>query len=151
MAEQEKPQLILFLQALLMLGIALAPAFEGFRFLWPQNIWDWIGTALAILGTAIVLWGLLVLRKAFTIEAAVKEGTRLITRFPFTRSRNPMYVGGLLMSAAWSLLQRSWPAAALTLLLWFVLDLKIRIEEKNLELLFGEQYRNYKKSVRRYL
>ncbi|HRK08167.1 MAG TPA: isoprenylcysteine carboxylmethyltransferase family protein [Pseudobdellovibrionaceae bacterium] len=150
MPQQQKPKLILIAQALLMLGVALAPAQTGFRFFWPQDIWDWIGTGLAILGCLIVLVALHALRKAFTIEAAAKQGTQLITHFPFTHSRNPMYVGGLLMSLAWSLLQRSWLAALLTLALGIVLNLKVRIEEKNLELLFGEAYRSYKNSVRRY-
>lgn len=150
MPQQQRPKLILLAQALLMLGVALAPAQTGFRFLWPQGVWDWIGTGLAILGSLIVLAALHALRKAFTIEAAAKHGTQLITHFPFTHSRNPMYVGGMLLCIAWSLLQRSWLAALLTLLLGIVLNLKVRVEEKNLELLFGKSYRSYKKSVRRY-
>lgn len=151
MSSQEKPIGVVVLQGLLMVGIAIAPAATGFRFFFPRDIWDWIGTFLMIIGTGIVVTAVRTLRKTFTIQAAVKSGTKLVTNFPFNFSRNPMYVGGLIQCFSWSLLQRSILAAVLTVLLWVLLNAKVKIEEKNLELIFGKEYTEYKNRVSRFL
>ena len=148
--EQEMPKYILVMQGSLMLGVALAPTLTSFRFFFPRDLLDWIGTITSIIGTTIVFLSVLALKKDLTIQAGVKPGTELATRFPFSHSRNPIYVGGIMMCVAWSLLQRSQVAAVLTILLLIVLHFKIRIEERNLERFFGEKYIQYKKNVRRY-
>ena len=112
---------------------------------------DWLGTFTSLLGTIIILLSVRALRVTFTIATSVKENTRLATGFPFNLSRNPMYVGGLLLCFSWSLLQRSAIAFALTVFLAFVLNGKVKIEEGNLERVFGDKYRRYKASVRRYI
>lgn len=134
-----------------MLGIFLAPAFKGYRFGMPQDIWDWVGTIVSVIGTVLVIMSIRSLKKAFTIDAAVKEEASLVMSFPFNLSRNPMYLGGLIMCFSWSLLQKSLAAAILSVLLHLVLHFKIKIEEKNLEHVFGHAYMQYKQSVGRYI
>jgi len=79
-------------------------------------------------------------------------GTELITSGPFGFSRNPMYLGmvvwmfGLAVFLG-SLVVFFFPVA-LFLLAHFVL---IPIEEKKMEQLFGMDYLNYKKNVRRWI
>lgn len=134
-----------------MVGVAVAPMFTGYRFFFPVDVWDWIGTVTSLLGTVFVLLSIRALKKTFTVEADVKSETRLVTKFPFNFSRNPMYLGGLIMCFSWSLLQRSSLAAVLSVLLLVVLNFKIKIEELNLERVFGYEYLQYKNSVRRFI
>ena len=149
--EQNRPLWLVTLQGLLMLGILAAPAVTTYRLHFPAGPIDWLGTVLMLVGVALVLQSMYVLRKHFTAHAAVKDGTELVTAFPFNISRNPMYLGGLIMCLAWSVLQRSFLAGALSLMLLLLLNNKVRIEEKNLELIFGDKYLKYKKSVRRFI
>lgn len=151
MTGQERPQGIIILQGLLMLGIAAAPAATGFRFFFPRDLLDWLGTIAAIAGALLVVASARALRKTFTIQTAVKSGAKLSTDFPFNFSRNPMYVGGLILCLAWSVLQRSTLAAVFTVFLLVTLNVKVRIEERNLERVFGDEYRRYKERVRRFL
>lgn len=150
MSQQKNPKLIIICQGSLMLGIALAPALTSYRFQFPQNILDWIGTALLIIATTLVALSIHALKQKFTYEAAVKSETKLVKNFPFNFSRNPMYLGGLGMCFSWSLLQRSYLAAAFSVTLVYVLNKKISIEEKNLELVFKDEYLQYKAQVRRF-
>lgn len=142
--------MILFAQGVLMLGVVFAPALIGYRFFFPRDFLDWSGMLILLFGTALVIVSVYALKAAFTIQAGVRPETKLVTRFPFNYSRNPMYVGGLLMCLSWSLLQRSWIAAILTIALAVVLKFKIKIEEQNLEKFFGDSYSSYKAKVRRY-
>jgi protein-S-isoprenylcysteine O-methyltransferase Ste14 len=148
--KQEKPKLILLFQGSLMLGIAIAPMLTGYNFFLPRDFWDWIGTVTLPLGTALVIVSVRALKKTFTIEAAVKNETKLATTFPFSFSRNPMYLGGVIMCFSWSLLQRSPLAAVLSVFLLAVLNHKVKIEELNLARVFGDEYLQYKSSVRRF-
>lgn len=148
--QQEMPVSILIAQGALMVAIALAPIYAGYRFFFPRDVWDWIGTVLMLLGVFLVIAARRSLGPTFTIQTGVKLGTELKTKFPFNVSRNPMYVGGSIMCLAWSLLQRSYLAFVLSLALMFVLHVKVIIEERNLERVFGEAYLQYKRSVRRY-
>lgn len=148
--KQIMPKYILILQGTLMLAIAFAPGLTSFRFSFPDNILDWLGTFFSIFGTILLIFSVNALKNKFTIQAGVRTGTELAQMFPFSFSRNPMYVAGLIMCFSWSLLQRSIASAILSIILAIILHIKIKIEERNLEIFFGEHYINYKKNVRRY-
>jgi len=83
---------------------------------------------------------------------ALVPATRLVAEGPYRLSRNPMYVGVLalylglclLTNLAWALLFGLLPLAALVL--WIVPS-----EERYLERRFGDDYREYRRSVRRWL
>lgn len=134
-----------------MVGVAIAPLLTGYRlFFFPRDVWDWVGTITSLFGTALVVLSVRALRKTFTIEAAVKNETKLAKTFPFNFSRNPMYLGGLIMCFSWSLLQRSPLAGVLSVLLVVVLNYKVKTEERNLERVFGDEYLIYKSTVQRF-
>jgi protein-S-isoprenylcysteine O-methyltransferase Ste14 len=70
----------------------------------------------------------------------------------FRISRNPMYLGMMLMLVAWSFCLSSW--LALLGPLFFVLYMtyfQIVPEEQRLRFVFGLAYETYLKSVRRWL
>lgn len=118
-------------------------------------------------GAALVLAGILVLkgiavallgvrefrRKATTVDPRYPErAASLVTGGIFTQTRNPMYFGMLLCLAALAIWLRSLPA--LLFLPLFVLYLnryQIAPEERAMEERFGEPYRRYRETVRRWI
>lgn len=80
------------------------------------------------------------------------RASTLITGGVFRISRNPIYLGDLLLLAAFAM----WLANALNLpvmiaFVWYLNRFQIEAEERALTALFGEQYRAYCARVRRWL
>ena len=76
----------------------------------------------------------------------------LVTTGPFRFSRNPLYLGGNVFCFFGAALLLGSPAAlVMTALHLPLVNLMIRREEKQLESRFGEEFRTYKKQVRRWL
>jgi protein-S-isoprenylcysteine O-methyltransferase Ste14 len=85
------------------------------------------------------------------VISLVPQGT-LVTTGPFRFSRNPLFLGGNVFCFFGTALVLGSPMALLMTALQIPLvDLLIRREEKQLEQTFGDEYRLYKKQVRRWL
>ena len=70
----------------------------------------------------------------------------------FRYSRNPGYLGwAVLYLGAMFWLNSLWPLALLPLVIFAVQGYAIHREERYLETKFGDEYRNYKARVRRWL
>jgi protein-S-isoprenylcysteine O-methyltransferase Ste14 len=81
-----------------------------------------------------------------------ERSSALVTAFPFSLSRNPMYVGITLMLAGVALLLGTvsplLPVAAFAILM----DIHfVRMEERMLAEAFGSEWDNYRARVRRWL
>jgi len=77
---------------------------------------------------------------------------KLVIRGPYCYVRNPMIISVMLMLLAEALLFKSWPIA--TWLVVFFIGNSIYfplVEEKNLEKRFGDDYKEYKAHVRRWI
>ncbi len=118
----------------------------------PDRWGDIIGVVLIVLGAALMPPVLGRFRRAGTPFNPHKPASALITDGPYRFSRNPAYVAltlwylgiGLLLNNAWVLL--------LAIPLVLVMDRwAIRKEEQHLEAQFGDDYRRYKSTVRRWL
>ena len=108
----------------------------------------------AITGIIIALSGVLAFRRAnTTVDPRVpQQSSSLVIRGIYRYSRNPMYVGFLLLLIAWAFYLSS--AAALALLPLFVLYMnrfQIAPEERFLLQKFGAEYQAYLTRVRRWL
>jgi protein-S-isoprenylcysteine O-methyltransferase Ste14 len=109
---------------------------------------------LLIIGFDLVLatWSRsLFLKNATTLQPS-EEPTSLGTLGPFRLSRNPIYLGiaAILFGAAvvmGTLVTLLFPVIFVALIEFFI----IPGEERKLEKIFGERYREYKKSVRRWI
>ena len=81
-----------------------------------------------------------------------KAPARIVTSGIFLRSRNPIYLGMVLLCAGIALLANSlWLAAMVPLLAVVLQKGVIEPEEVYLERNFGEEYLRYKKQVRRWI
>lgn len=127
---------------------------------WPQfSFASWwlslIAAALAILGLLTCLHCVTSFRRAgTTVDPRRPDGTSaLVARGIYGYSRNPMYLGMLLVIVAWGL-HLGHPLALACGPLAFVLCLgrfQIAAEERALEEKFGDEYRAYARAVRRWI
>ena len=87
-----------------------------------------------------------------TVNPVHPEKTKkLVTTGMYQITRNPMYVGLLLLLIGWAILLGSLsPFLLLPIFILIITTQQIIPEEKNLEEKFGQQYCDYKKSVNRW-
>ncbi len=109
---------------------------------------------IAMLGVSISIAGVIAFARAKTTvnPMRVEAASSLVSSGIFARTRNPMYLGLLVMLLAWSV----WLAnvAALPVLPLFVAYInrfQIAPEERALKEIFGEAYSAYMTSTRRWL
>ncbi|PIU45684.1 MAG: isoprenylcysteine carboxylmethyltransferase family protein [Ignavibacteriales bacterium CG07_land_8_20_14_0_80_59_12] len=80
--------------------------------------------------------------------------TRLVTNGPFSRVRNPLYLGNILIYLGLSIMANAWlPWIALVVVVWFVFQyaLIVSLEEEFLKQKFGAEYIAYMNRVPRFL
>ena len=78
--------------------------------------------------------------------------TKLVTGGPFAISRNPIYLGGTVSCLGVAFLfDLPWFLPLMIAATLFTMVFLVLPEERYLEALFGEEYRSYKESVRRWL
>lgn len=113
-----------------------------------------LALCLAVTGIAVALAGVLAFRRAkTTVDPRVpQQSSSLVLVGIYRYSRNPMYLGFLLLLAAFACYLQS--LLALALLPLFVLYLnqfQIKPEERFLGQKFGQDFQVYMKQVRRWL
>ncbi len=116
------------------------------------------GDLAAPVGIGAVLLGIVVLPaarsfwRAKTSPKPWKPTTALVTDGPYRFTRNPMYLGFTLLYLAVSgWINSAWPVFFLPLVLVVMQRAVIAREEVYLESLFGDDYRAYRRRVRRWL
>ncbi len=117
------------------------------------------GVAAQVVGGGLVAAGLALsgavvyqFRRAGTPVTPWREARRLVESGPYRVSRNPDYVGQAALTGGLGLLLRApWVCVALVPALLLVDRGVIAREERYLERRFGEQYRRFRRRVRRWL
>lgn len=117
----------------------------------------WLAVGLSVLaavfifaGEAIRIWA--VGHSGTTTRAKSLKAAALATGGPYAVVRNPIYVGNFVLGLGFVLLTRvAWVAIAYVVFFAIQYSLIVSIEEEFLEGKFGDEYRSYKKSVRRFL
>ena len=97
--------------------------------------------------------GLCVAAMSRFASAAEVEGTRndaLATRGIYRYSRNPQYLGYVVALGGAAVGRRSLTAAGLTAAIAGAYALWVPVEEQQVEVLYGEDYRRYVREVRRW-
>lgn len=111
------------------------------------------GLPLILSGAAFIGWAIRSHYRASPegVQFRAKPGY-LVTDGAYARSRNPLYVGGLTMWAGWAVLLGSVPVAVVgSALLALLAKIGIPFEERMLSRHFGEMYREYRRTVPRWL
>lgn len=115
------------------------------------NVQQWIGLAVAAVGVLFFISGMTTMRDSWRAGIPEKKETELVTTGIYRYSRNPAFVGFDLMYIGLLLAFPGIVHAVVVLLVVVLFHLQILSEEAFLTKVFGEDYTNYKKSVRRYL
>jgi protein-S-isoprenylcysteine O-methyltransferase Ste14 len=97
-------------------------------------------------------WALALLLRAGTSPNPMRATTALVTEGPYRISRNPIYVGYVLLQIGIAFLKgSSWLLATLVPVVVLLDRFVVRREERYLEATFGDAYREYRARVRRWL
>jgi protein-S-isoprenylcysteine O-methyltransferase Ste14 len=114
---------------------------------------NWLAAVLISVGFFTGLTGVITFRRARTTTDPTKpHASSMVTWGVYAMSRNPMYLGGLIMLLGWALFLSN--ALAFIWLLVYVLYInrfQIAPEERVLTSLFGEKFGAYQGRVRRWL
>jgi protein-S-isoprenylcysteine O-methyltransferase Ste14 len=111
-----------------------------------------IGRSFGIAGVVLVVWSIITLRRAKTTVMPHGVSDALVTTGPYTRFRNPIYLGEVLMllSAA-EMTKNLWFVAAGAAFAVLVTALQILPEERHLHARFGKSYADYRARSRRWI
>ena len=138
----------------LMWGLArLFPAAQ----LWPTGAYPFgVGAAigLALAGGCIALAGVVEFRRARTTinPLAPQRASTLVQTGVFAITRNPMYLGMLMVLIGWAAyLGNAASLVVLPLFVWVLNALQIQPEERILRERFGEHFTRYAERVRRWV
>ena len=107
-----------------------------------------------ILGAACALPSFKLFARYKTTISPLKpsDATALVTEGMYRYSRNPMYLGLLLLTIASTIWFGTWFGIIINILFIFLINfLQIIPEEEALLEIFGEEYEEYKKNVRRWI
>ena len=110
--------------------------------------------ALFFLGCYVLLfaWSYVLFRRAQTSLVPVKPSTALVVRGSYRLTRNPMYLSLLCLYVAVALwFAVGWALILVPLVVLAVQGLAIAKEERYLEERFGDDYREYRAHVRRWI
>jgi protein-S-isoprenylcysteine O-methyltransferase Ste14 len=114
---------------------------------------------LRLLGGLALLTGILLagsafsqMKKAHTTPDLRQAATALVTVGPYRFTRNPIYLGLVLIYLGFTLLAGTlWGILLTPFLFWTVTNAVVRLEEEYLEKKFKDEYAGYLSRVRRWL
>jgi len=113
-----------------------------------------VAALLLAIGCAFSLGGVIAFRRARTTVSPMKPETTsaLVTDGVYRITRNPMYVGFLVILVAWAVfLSSAWALSGPVVFVLYITRFQIVPEEKALRAMFGESFTSYQAKVRRWL
>lgn len=111
-------------------------------------------TGFAVAGVLLSAAGVMAFRRAGTTidPLRLERSTFLVQDGVYRISRNPMYVGVVLLLLAWAFyLAAPWALLGPVFFVLFIDRFQVRPEERALQAHFGERYARYRARVRRWL
>lgn len=110
------------------------------------------GAVLGILGAAVFIAAVHTMGDSWRAGVSEHEQTALVTTGIYRFSRNPAFLGFDLLHLGTLLMFFNGPLCALTALAILMYHLQIvNVEEDHMIVAFGDEYLQYRKTVRRYL
>ena len=121
---------------------------------WPGGLHSGpIGLTLLVLGCVPSLWAVLLFRRAGTeIQPTSPANKALITSGAYRFTRNPMYLGLVIVMLGLALWLGSWPMLLAPLAFFATVNfVHIPFEEAKMRRQFGETFEAYARRVRRWI
>ena len=142
------PPVILLIAVVAMIGLHFI--FPCAR--WHHGAWRLVGGLLIAGGFFLAIWANVLFRKANTEVNPRKPSTSLVLDGPYRFTRNPMYLGMVLLLIGIALMLGSLtPWLVIPVFVWHISRRVIAFEERKLEAAFGSEYLDFKDRVRRWL
>ena len=111
-----------------------------------------LGSALFAIGFLLRVWATYHFYRRQMNVIVLSAQAYLITYGPYRFSRNPLYLGGnVFIFLGASLVLGTLGGIVLTVIHWPLMGLMVRREERQLEAAFGDEWRQYKERVRRWI
>ena len=110
-----------------------------------------VGIPLLVLGVSVWAWGVSGLLRRGESPNPTKATTRMVTDGPYRFSRNPIYTGGTVGLLGLALLLDTATGVAVVVGLALLAHNLTLAEERYLEAKFGDQWREYRSRVRRWI
>ncbi|HEY9183272.1 MAG TPA: isoprenylcysteine carboxylmethyltransferase family protein [Gammaproteobacteria bacterium] len=120
----------------------------------PRLVRLFVAALLLAIGLAVALGGVVSFRRARTTVNPLKPETTvtLVATGVYSFTRNPMYLGMVLVLLAWTVFLASpWTLAGPALFALYITRFQIVPEERVLAELFGNSFAAYRKRVRRWI
>ena len=130
--------------AALLVAAALAPA--GL----PTG-WTVLAAIAAVVGAAIVIVAQVQMGRAWRVGVREGDAPLFVSHGLFRFSRNPIFVGMMLVGSATAMVSATWWGWAAWVLFAASCAVQVRIEEAHLESSFGETYRAFRRQSPRWL
>ncbi len=112
----------------------------------------YIGIVPIVFGIVLDIWADALFKKSNTTVKPYEDPSKLEVSGPFRISRHPMYVGMAAILLGTAVALGSLAVFMLPIAYVIFTDFMfIRFEEKNLERIFGDEYIEYKRKVRRWI
>ena len=137
--------------------LAALMALAGLHFLLPELRWlerpaTYAGGLFVLVGLILAVVSSELFRRSGTTIKPFEPSTALVTSGPFRLSRNPMYLGMVLVLLGCAMLVGTvWPLPVIPLFIWLITSRFIVHEEQMMEQVFGDDYRAYRRRTRRWM
>ncbi len=110
-----------------------------------------LGGILVIGGLVSIFWAGSLFQKRGTVFRPTEDPKVLVREGPYARTRNPMYLGAVLILSGIAILIGTLPLLLVPVAFFFVVQVVfIPYEERNLKRIFGKRYEDYQSRVRRW-
>lgn len=130
--------------ATLLVAAALAPVSRTIN-------WTVSAAVVALIGAAIVIVAQVQMGRAWRIGVREGDAPLFISHGLFRFSRNPIFVGMILVGAAAAMVSGPWWSWTALAIFIASCAVQVKIEEAHLESSFGQTYRNFRASVPRWI
>ncbi len=112
----------------------------------------YLGVGMIAFGLFIVMWPAVTFGKVGTPIKPFEDSTRLVTNGMYRITRNPMYLGMVVILLGIAVLfGNASPFLIAPMFGWLIQTKFVKFEEALLEKTFGDEYLRYKQKVRRWL
>ena len=151
----DKPVKQIRIERSLQITTFLIPIVELVSIWWDMmampSVIKWIGVAVSAIGVACFIAGMTTMSDSWRAGIPDQKETKLVTRGIYRISRNPAFLGfDLIYLGILIAYPNAWHAVIVALA-FYLFHQQIKSEERFLEEAFGQEYLDYKKSVRRYI
>lgn len=118
----------------------------------PFQLSQFAGALLVTLGVALILWAVAAFRVYKTSVVPHRVPEVIITTGPFRRSRNPIYLGDVMVLVGATLWLGAWPSLLLIPLFMYILTRRfIAPEEARMKQSFGPDFTAFAQKTPRWL